>query len=291
VRRVRISVFVVPAVVEVARRRGFLAAAGIELVTTMTPSSIAQRQELDSGAVDLAITSTDNLLAWNAAGSDIAVVAQIETTTDLALVLRPGLRSLDDLDVVRLAVDAPTNGFAIVAYSMMSRLGLTSAQYEVAEVGGVRERFDALADGSVDASLLAPPLDEIGRGRGMTVAMRVATLTPAYPGLGVVASRSLLDSDVDAVSACLGALDQAIRWMREAPPADVEQQLQDAGLGPAAVASAVATVPASLLPSAEGLDVLAGLRLGLGMTVPGAPDAADLVDLRALQAAGLYAAR
>src|SRR3954451_14361408 len=94
VRRVRDSVFVVPAVVEVARRRGFLAAAGIELVTTMTASSTAQRQDLDSSAVDLAITSTDNLFAWNAAGSDMAVVAQIETPTDLALKLRPGLASL-----------------------------------------------------------------------------------------------------------------------------------------------------------------------------------------------------
>src|SRR4051812_48185923 len=226
----------------------------------MTPSSTAQRQDLDSGAVDLAITSTDNLFAWNAAGSDIAVVAQIETTTDLAMVLRPGLRSLDDLDVVRLAVDAPRNGFAIVAYAMMSRLGRTSAQYEVAEVGGVRERFDALAGGSVDASLLAPPLDEIGRGRGMSVAMRVSTLTPAYPGLGVVASRSMLDSGLDVVATYLRVLDQANRWMREAPRDEVENELRGAGLGPAAVASALATVPASLLPSSEGLEVLVRLR-------------------------------
>jgi ABC-type nitrate/sulfonate/bicarbonate transport system substrate-binding protein len=288
---VRQSVFVVPAVVEVARRRGLFDAAGLQVSTATVPSSTAQRHDLDAGLADLAITATDNLLAWNATGSDIAVVAQIETTTDLALMLRPGLGSIEEPDVVRLAVDAPTNGFAIVAYAMMSRLGGTSAQYEVSEVGGVRERFDALADGSVDASLLAPPLDEIGRERGMTVAMRVATLTPAYPGLGVVASRSLLDSDVDAVSAYLRALDQAIRWMREAPPADVEQELRNAGLGPAAVASAVATVPASLLPSAEGLDVLARLRDELGMTVPGAPEAADLVDLRAPQAAGLHPAR
>src|SRR3954470_3878318 len=213
VRRVRDAVFVVPAVVEVARRRGFLAAEGVELVTTMTASSAAQRQDLDSGAVDLAVTSTDNLFAWNASGSDIAVVAQIETTTDLALVLRPRLESLDRLDVVRLAVDAPTNGFAIVAYAMMARLGRSPAQFEVVEVGGVRERFEALADGSVDASLLAPPLDEIGRGLGMSVALRVSELTPAYPGLGVVARRSLLDSRLDAVSGYLRVLDEANRWM------------------------------------------------------------------------------
>ena len=93
---VRQSVFVVPAVVEVARREGLFAAAGLDVSTATVPSSTAQRHDLDAGVADLAITATDNLLAWNADGSDIAVVAQIETTTDLALMLRPGLRSIEE---------------------------------------------------------------------------------------------------------------------------------------------------------------------------------------------------
>jgi ABC-type nitrate/sulfonate/bicarbonate transport system substrate-binding protein len=290
-RSVRQAVFVVPAAAEVALRRGLFAAAGVEVTTSAVPSSGAQRDDLDAGRADLAITATDNLFAWNASGSDIAVIAQIETTTDLALVLRPRLESLDRLDVVRLAVDAPTNGFAIVAYAMMARLGRSPAQFEVVEVGGVRERFEALADGSVDASLLAPPLDEIGRGLGMSVALRVSELTPAYPGLGVVARRSLLDSRLDAVSGYLRVLDEANRWMREAPRDEVEHELRAAGLGPAAVASALATVPTSLLPSPDGLEVLVRLRDELGRTIPGAPEAAALVDLRALQAAGLHPLR
>jgi ABC-type nitrate/sulfonate/bicarbonate transport system substrate-binding protein len=284
---VRQSVFVVPAVVEVARRRGLFTAAGIDVATATVTSSHAQRRDLDGGRIDLAITATDNLFAWNAAGSDIAVVAQIETTTDLALVLRPGLPSLDRLDVVRLGVDAPTNGFAIVSYSMMRRLGRAPARYAVVEVGGVRERFEALARGAVDASLLAPPLDELGRGRGMTVDMRVRQLTPSYPGLGVVAGRSALESRLDEVAAYLCALDAAGRWLRESPRDAVEQELVFAGFGASTVASVLATVPTSLVPSDDGLEVLARLREELGMTVPGAPEAADLVELRPLRAAGL----
>jgi ABC-type nitrate/sulfonate/bicarbonate transport system substrate-binding protein len=287
---VRQSVFVVPAVVEVARRRGLFDAVGLDVSTAIVPSSTAQRLDLDAGVADLAITATDNLLAWNADGSDITVVAQIETTTDLALMLRPGLESIETPDVVRLAVDAPTNGFAIVAYAMMAALGRTPAQYDVVEVGGVRERFDALAGGSADASLLAPPLDELGRERGMTAAMRVGQLAPAYPGLGVVARRSWLEAHLDEAAAYLRALDGANRWLRDAPRDDVERELLTAGFGAAALASALATVPATLEPSPEGLRVLGGLREQLGMAVPGAPNAADLVDLRALRAAGLVPA-
>ena len=149
----------------------------------------------------------------------------------------------------------------------------------------MRERFDALADGSVDASLLAPPLDEIGRGRGMTAAMRIATAGPGVPGLGVVARRSLAgDSTSTRRSAYLRALDDANRWMREAPPGEVEQELRAAGFGAAAVASVARHRPRdALLPSAEGPPrCWRGSDSELGMAVPGAPDVADLVDLRAL---------
>jgi ABC-type nitrate/sulfonate/bicarbonate transport system substrate-binding protein len=290
VSRVRQSVFVVPAAVEVAHRRGFFRAVGIDVSTQTVAASDAQREALDTDQTDVAITATDNLFAWNAHGSDIAVVGQIETTTDLALVLRPGVASIDALDVVRLAVDAPTNGFAIVAYAMMARLGRARSGYEVVEVGGVRERFDALAEGRVDASLLAPPLDELGRARGMTVAMRVRQLDSSYPGLGVVAPRSLLDSRLDEIAVYLRALDDANRWMREAPGDEVRQELEAAGFGPAAIATAVATVPTSLLPPSAGLAALARLREDGGMTIPSAPDPADLIDLRPLRAAGLLPA-
>ena len=102
---------------------GCFARVGLEVVTTTVPSSHAQHADLAEDRADVAITATDNLFAWDAAGSDIVLIGQIETTTDLALLLRPGLDSLDELGAVRLAVDAPANGFAVVAYAMMARLG------------------------------------------------------------------------------------------------------------------------------------------------------------------------
>ena len=142
---VRQSVFVVPAVSRIAERKGCFARVGLEVVTTTVPSSRAQHADLAADRADIAITATDNLFAWDAAGSDIVLIGQIETTTDLALLLRPGLHSLDELAAVRLAVDAPANGFAVVAYAMMARLECRlrdgpAAQYEVVEVGGVTER-------------------------------------------------------------------------------------------------------------------------------------------------------
>ncbi len=154
-------------------------------------------------------------------------------------------------------------------------------------MGGARERFESLADRTVDVSLMAPPLDEMGCGLGMTVAMRVSDLTSAYPGFGVVAPRTVIDTRLDELAAYLSALDAAIAWMRDSPRARIECQLQEAGFGPTAVTSTLAALPTSLLPAREGLAVLNELRNDVNMVVSGTSDIADLVDLRPLNAAGL----
>ena len=80
--------------------------------------------------------------------------------------------------------DASTNGFAVVAYAMMERLGPGNAEYEVIEVGGVMERFEAIRQGTADATIVSAPLDELGQQSGMTAMLRVRDLAPTYPGLG-----------------------------------------------------------------------------------------------------------
>jgi len=282
--RVRQSVFIVPAIVEIARRRGFLMAADLDLTNSAIASSQAQWDKLATGRADIAITSADNLFAWNAAGSDIAVIAQIESTTQLVLMTGPHVASLRDLDVVRLAVDAPGNGFAVVAYAMMARL---ACDYKVVPVGGVRERFAALQNGAVDATLLAPPLDECGEELGMSAVMRITDLAPSYPGLAVVASRARLDAALAAVAAYLSSLNAANTWMRSVGGDEVSRELADMGFGSSAATAVLNSLPSTLLPSITGLELLQQMRAECGMTIEGAPEAADLLDLRPLAAAGL----
>lgn len=287
VRRIRQAVFVPSAAAIVAERRGFFAARGLEVETMSVSSSHAQRADLKGSRVDVGVTAIDNLFVWNAEGDDLVVIGQMESSTDLALLLRPGLAGLTELDTVRLAVDAPANGFAVVAYTMMRRLGRMPSNYEVIEVGGVVERFDALAKGAVDATLVAPPLDEIGGQQGMGVAMRVSQIDPFYPGLGVVARRTTLDASLKEVSDYLAALGQAIAWMSSAAADAVTAELATAGFGAAAIRSVLATLPDTLAPSREGIDALMTLRAGVDMAVAHASAPADMVDLWPLRAAGL----
>lgn len=271
------SVFVVPALCLVARDRGFYDAEGVDVRDVFTASSTAQRADLDAGRVDVAITSTDNLATWATAGSDVVQVAQVESTTDLALMLRPGLGSIAEGGRLRLAVDAATNGFAIVAYAMLQNLGLGAGDYEIIEVGGVRERHDALRAGTADLTIVAPPLDEAGVREGMRALMRTPDLAPDYPGLGVVARRSLLDDRTDAVSRYLASLEKARRWIAETAREDVAGLLSAAGHGPLATESVIRNNPTSLRATVRGLHVLTELRARVSMPVADAPPEARLL--------------
>ncbi|MFW0796728.1 ABC transporter substrate-binding protein [Gordonia sp. CPCC 205515] len=273
------SVFVVPAVVEVATRRGLFDACDVEVDTLMVRSSHEQRAQLDDGTATVAITASDNLFVWNADGSDILLIGQIETTTDLSLMMRPGVPSLHDARPLRLAVDAPTNGFAIVAYAMLSASQVIREDYEIVEIGGVRERFEALSNGRADTTLLAPPLDEVGRVQGMSVAMTIGELTPSYPGLGIVSGRRTTGEQADEIERYLRALTMANIWMREANPSEVEELLGAAGMGPAAVGSAIANAPEDLSPHPDGLRTLAALRESVGMSVEAAPDVGAMLGM------------
>src|SRR3954447_13459289 len=94
---VRQAVFVLPAIAAVADQRGFFAGHDIDVQTTSVPSSHAQLADLLEDRADVAITAIDNLFAWNSTGADLVVIAQIESVTPLALLLRPGLDSINDL--------------------------------------------------------------------------------------------------------------------------------------------------------------------------------------------------
>ena len=86
--------------------------AGITIEATRNPSSDAQFEALASGRVDGVVTAMDNVMDWNLreGPGDFRIVAQLESTTPLALVGQVGIRSLADFRGANILVDAPRNG-------------------------------------------------------------------------------------------------------------------------------------------------------------------------------------
>lgn len=180
--------FVPPVPLAVAKHLRYFEEAGLEVDSKTTRSSNQQREDLLSGERDVAVTAIDNLLIWNEGQDDFRLIAQVEQTTSLTIYARPGLQSIGDLAGTRFAVDAATNGFAIVARHLLADAGVGDVDF--VEIGGVRERLSALLDGPADATLLGPPFDEMAEQAGLVKLLVANDLLGEYPGQGLVVRTS-----------------------------------------------------------------------------------------------------
>lgn len=256
----RQSHFVPPVSYLLAAELGFLR--GVEVLPTRTPSSAEQLRALLAGEQDMVVTAIDNLFEWTRAGADVRLVAQVEQTTQLGIHAGGDVESLADLAGCRFAVDAPDNGFALIAKRLLLDAGV---EVDYVVVGGVRERLDALLGGQVDATLLGPPFDKLAEKAGMRRVVDVNALLPELPGQGLVVRAELLASA--ELERYLGALVRGVAAGESMTDAEGIELLERCGYQAAATAAWGARAR-TLAVDQRGLGLLTGIRRSLGMLPP-----------------------
>lgn len=256
----RQSHFVPPASYLLAAELGFLH--GVEVLATRTTSSAEQLRALLAGEQDMVVTAIDNLFEWTRAGADLRLVAQVEATTALGIHAGGDVESIADLAGCRFAVDAPDNGFALIAKRLLRDAGV---EVDYVVVGGVRERLDALLGGHVDATLLGAPFDKMADQAGMRRVMDVNALLPELPGQGLVVRAELLRSA--ELERYLRALVRGVEAGESMAEAQGVELLERCGYQ-AAAASAWGTRARTLAVDRRGLGLLTEIRRSLGMLPP-----------------------
>jgi ABC-type nitrate/sulfonate/bicarbonate transport system substrate-binding protein len=255
---------------------------GVQIQAARNPSSDAQFEALRDGTADAVVTAMDNVMDWNLrkGPQDLRIVAQMERTTPLTLVGRPGLADLGDLRRGRVLVDAPRNGFVVALLALLADAGLPRDEVALLPAGGVSERFESLRAGRGDATLLGPPFDTKAVEAGLVRIARIQSAYPDFPGQGLVVSASAMDRLGPCLRTWLAGLNRARARMTEDREASAEA-LKEAGFPPGAVDGLLAGTPRSLVPDRAGVELLIRQRRSVGL--PGAELAYDdLVDLRVL---------
>ncbi|YCH09007.1 ABC transporter substrate-binding protein [Arthrobacter sp. alpha11c] len=260
-RTLRQSHFVPPVSYLLAEDLGFLR--GSDVVLTRTTSSAEQLRALLAGEQDMVVTAIDNLFEWVLAGADLRLVAQVEATTRLGIHARSGLETITDLAGCRFAVDAPNNGFALIARRLLRDAGV-EVDYRV--VGGVRERLDAMLDGEVDATLLGAPFDKLAEKAGFARIVDINAWLPELPGQGLVVRADVVGSV--ELERYLRALARGVEAGVPMSDAQGIELLERCGFQ-AGAPSAWDSRARTLTVDQRGLELLTGIRRSLGMLPPG----------------------
>lgn len=163
----------------VATGTGAFEARGVSPSWTVVRSSQQQRSLVESGAVDLAHTTVDNVAAWHSPSKPWAVFAVVDLGIPHQIVVRRPRGSLAELRGCRIAVDSARSGFVTLLRSVLP------GPADFVEVGALQARLDALRDGSAEACLLGAEQLSAALAEGFSVLGAMNDFFPGFPGLTV----------------------------------------------------------------------------------------------------------
>lgn len=276
-------------VLAAARALGLEQRHGIELTTVRVPSSPAQFTALRDRAIDVAITSPDNVLLYattdhNPTGARVPVrmIRAIDRGLGLALVTRPSVTSVEQLQQASLAVDVVRSGFALLLFTMLDTLGVDRSVMTFAERGSTPKRLAALLEGETDGSILNAESRVGALAAGMHAWISSVDVSPNYLGTVLAVTD---DFDPELARALTMLWDEATEWLLTRPETDVAEVLgrADPALGTADYVRLIRDPGFGLLHDpvvdAADLRVLTGIRRACGAYAPDDDSLSSLVGL------------
>ncbi len=204
-----------------AEAHGFLAAEGLAVTVDVTPNSTEMAANLHAGRYDLALSSIDNIVAYNE-GQGATDVGQTDFVALfgvddglLSVMADPAIASLDGLKGKTLSLDAPATGFAFVLRAMLEQAGLAPGDVAIARVGGGAQRLDALLRHDQDGTLLNAPLDLVAEANGFRrLATATATIGP-YQGVAGASRRDWAAQNRAATEGFIRAFHGGVGWIAD----------------------------------------------------------------------------
>lgn len=278
IRRLTVGQFSESPVLAAARALGLDRRHGLDLATVRVPSSPGQFAALRDGDIDVAITSPDNVLLYattdrNPLGTQLPIrmVRAIDRGLGLALLTRPTITTVGELQEASLAVDVVRSGFALLLFTMLDRLGVDREGMAFAELGSTPKRLTALLDGDTDGSILNAESRVTALSAGMRPWITSADVAPNYLGTVLAVTAGF---DPDTVDALTHLWDESTQWLLSQPSAEVAELLaqSDAALASPEYVDLIRDPAFGLLadPTIEPADlqVLAAIRRACGAYAP-----------------------
>jgi NitT/TauT family transport system substrate-binding protein len=126
---------------------------------TITETDARAIQALVGGSVDFAEAAMDAVARAADQGGDLVAVGGNINRPPYALAVRQGINSYADLKGKKFAVTDLRGGSTVVLKLLLQANGLREDDYDLQPLGGTPNRYAALANGIVDAAILAQPAD------------------------------------------------------------------------------------------------------------------------------------
>lgn len=192
---------------------GIFAAHGLSLHFEYTPGSAYLVEGVRTGRFTIGHAAMDDVVADVEDFPDSDVFAFMGLHSGLlSLVGAPGCRDIESLRGKCIAVDARHSGFVFVLEKALKDHGFKEDDYELVEVGGWEQRYEALIADTTCATLLTPPFVSYALEKGCHLIARGEDMIPVYQATVGLARRSWARENPDHLVRYLRAYVEATRW-------------------------------------------------------------------------------
>ena len=157
---------------------------GVDARVILFESGATLAQVARAGEVSFAINSGPTTIASRTQGADSIIVAATVNTLPYSVIAAKGITTWNQLKGKRVGISRFGSGTDTAMRLVVKRYGLDPTKDLVILQGGTQpSRLQAVLAGSLDATLVSPPLDLTAKKQGLSILVNIADLGIPYPQL------------------------------------------------------------------------------------------------------------
>jgi ABC-type nitrate/sulfonate/bicarbonate transport system substrate-binding protein len=178
-----------------------------------------------AGVVPMALSEGVTVLAAGLKNPQLYFIGGVVNIFPFTILSKPEIKSPADLRSKKIAISRFGSSSDVAVRTAIERYDLKPEKdVLILQVGGQSERFAALRSGVVDAAIVSPPFNLVGRKLGFKEVIDVSETGVAYAHQQIVARKDLIEGQPELVMRVMRALVEGLGYWKDASKREVVTQ-------------------------------------------------------------------
>jgi ABC-type nitrate/sulfonate/bicarbonate transport system substrate-binding protein len=190
---------------------------GINLEPILFRGGAESTHALTAREIQFDVVAPQPHIAASLSGADIIIIGTYFNRHTYSFVARPGIRSPQDLRGKKVGVLSVIGLNQIVVAAALRHWGMDERSVTLVRSGGSRDRFTALQNGVIDATVLTGAFVDRAKSAGMPVLLDLGDLEDSFPTVSMMTTKSFQSTKRDVVRGFLQGLGEAIYVFKSDP--------------------------------------------------------------------------
>ena len=190
---------------------------GLHLEPILFRGGAESTHALTGGEIHFDVVAPQPHIAANLSGADIIIIGTYFNKHTYSFVTRPGIRSPQELRGKKVGVLSVVGMNQIVVATALRHWGVDEKSVTLVRSGGSRDRFTALQNGLVDATVLTGAFVDRAKAAGMQVLLDLGDLEDSFPTVSLMTTKSFQSSKRNLVRGFLQGISEGISVFKNDP--------------------------------------------------------------------------